>query len=63
MIFVKVSAKTGEGIDDLLEMVLLQSEVLELKANPDRSATGYVVESRLDTGRGAVATVLVKQGT
>ncbi len=52
MIFVKVSAKTGEGIDDLLEMVLLQSEVLELKANPDRSATGYVVESRLDTGRG-----------
>jgi translation initiation factor IF-2 len=63
VIFVKVSAKTGEGIDDLLEMVLLQSEVLELKANPDRNATGYVVESRLDTGRGAVATVLVKQGT
>jgi translation initiation factor IF-2 len=63
VIFVKVSAKTGEGIDDLLEMVLLQSEVLELKANPDRSAAGYVVESRLDTGRGAVATVLVKQGT
>ncbi len=63
VIFVKVSAKTGQGIDDLLEMVLLQSEVLELKANPDRKATGYVVESRLDTGRGAVATVLVKQGT
>ncbi|CCK78629.1 translation initiation factor IF-2 [Desulfobacula toluolica] len=63
VIFVKVSAKTGEGIDDLLEMVLLQSEVLELKANPDRKAMGYVVESRLDTGRGAVATVLVKQGT
>jgi translation initiation factor IF-2 len=63
VIFVKVSAKTGEGIDDLLEMVLLQSEVLELKANPDRNASGYVVESRLDTGRGAVATVLVKQGT
>jgi translation initiation factor IF-2 len=63
VIFVKVSAKTGMGIDDLLEMVLLQSEVLELKANPDRKATGYVVESRLDTGRGAVATVLVKQGT
>ncbi len=63
VIFVKVSAKTGEGIDELLEMVLLQSEVLELKANPDRNAMGYVVESRLDTGRGAVATVLVKQGT
>jgi len=63
VIFVKVSAKTGEGIDELLEMVLLQSEVLELKANPDRKANGYVVESRLDTGRGAVATVLVKQGT
>jgi translation initiation factor IF-2 len=63
VIFVKVSAKTGEGIDELLEMILLQSEVLELKANPDRNASGYVVESRLDTGRGAVATVLVKQGT
>ena len=63
VIFVKVSAKTGEGIDALLEMVLLQSEVLELKANPERKANGYVVESRLDTGRGAVATVLVKQGT
>lgn len=63
VIFVKVSAKTGEGIDDLLEMVLLQSEVLELRANPDRNASGYVVESRLDTGRGSVATVLVKQGT
>ena len=63
VIFVKVSAKTGEGIDDLLEMILLQSEVLELKANPERKATGYVVESRLDVGRGAVATVLVKQGT
>ncbi|MCG8684614.1 MAG: translation initiation factor IF-2 [Desulfobacterales bacterium] len=63
VIFVKVSAKTGEGIDDLLEMVLLQAEVLELRANPDRNASGYVVESRLDTGRGSVATVLVKQGT
>ena len=62
-IFVKVSAKTGEGIDELLEMVLLQSEVLELKANPDKKASGYVVESRLDKGRGSVATVLVKQGT
>lgn len=63
VIFVRVSAKTGQGIDDLLEMILLQSEVLELKANPNRKATGYVVESRLDVGRGAVATVLVKQGT
>ncbi|THB74111.1 MAG: translation initiation factor IF-2 [Desulfobacteraceae bacterium] len=63
VIFVKVSAKAQTGIDELLEMILLQSEVLELKANPDRKATGYVVESRLDTGRGAVATVLVKQGT
>jgi len=63
VIFVKVSAKTGQGIDELLEMVLLQAEVLELRANADRNATGYVVESRLDTGRGAVATVLVKQGT
>ncbi|MBW2653546.1 MAG: translation initiation factor IF-2 [Deltaproteobacteria bacterium] len=63
VIFVKVSAKTGEGIEELLEMISLQSEVLELKANPDRKASGYVVESRLDTGRGAVATVLVKQGT
>ncbi len=62
-IFVKVSAKTGEGINELLEMVLLQSEVLELRANPDKKASGYVVESRLDTGRGSVATVLVKQGT
>ena len=63
VIFVKVSAKTGKGIDELLEMVLLQAEVLELRANADRNATGYVVESRLDIGRGAVATVLVKQGT
>ena len=63
VIFVKVSAKTGAGIDELLEMILLQSEVLELKANPNRKATGYVVESRLDVGRGAIATVLVKQGT
>jgi len=63
VIFVKVSAKTGEGVDELLEMILLQSEVLELKANPDRKANGYVVEARLDTGRGSVATVLVKQGT
>jgi translation initiation factor IF-2 len=62
-IFVQVSAKKKQGIDDLLEMVLLQSEILELKANPDRLAMGYVVEAKLDSGRGPVATVLVKQGT
>jgi len=63
VIFAKVSAKTGVGIDDLLEMILLQAEVLELKANPTRPAMGHVVESRLDAGRGPVATVLVEQGT
>ncbi len=62
-IFVQVSAKENRGIDDLLEMVLLQAEILELKANPDRLAQGHVVESKLDAGRGPVATVLVKQGT
>ncbi|MCD4744549.1 MAG: translation initiation factor IF-2 [Desulfobacteraceae bacterium] len=63
VIFVEVSAKAETGIDTLLEMILLQSEVLELKANPDRKAFGYVVESRLDTGRGAIATVLIQHGT
>ncbi|MEA1947141.1 MAG: translation initiation factor IF-2 [Thermodesulfobacteriota bacterium] len=62
-IFVQVSAKKKQGIDDLLEMVLLQTEILELKANPDRLAMGYVVEAKLDSGRGPVATVLVKHGT
>ncbi len=62
-IFVQVSAKENRGIEDLLEMVLLQAEILELKANPDRLAQGHVVESKLDAGRGPVATVLVKQGT
>jgi translation initiation factor IF-2 len=62
-IFVQVSAKENRGIEDLLEMVLLQAEILELKANPDRLAQGNVVESKLDAGRGPVATVLVKQGT
>jgi translation initiation factor IF-2 len=62
-IFVQVSAKKKQGIDDLLEMVLLQAEILELKANPDRLAMGYVVEAKLDSGRGPVATVLIKQGT
>ncbi len=63
VIFVEVSAKAETGIDTLLEMILLQSEVLELKANPDRDAFGYVVESRIDKGRGAIATVLIKHGT
>ena len=62
-IFVKVSAKENQGIDDLLEMVLLQAELLELKANPDKLAAGHVVEAKLDSGRGPVATVLVKEGT
>ena len=62
-IFVHVSAKMSQGIDDLLEMVLLQAEMLELKANPDKLAQGHVVEAKLDSGRGPVATVLVQQGT
>ena len=62
-IFVPVSAKTHEGLDDLLEMVLLQAEMLELKANPEKAAIGHVVEARLDSGRGPVATVLIKEGT
>ena len=62
-IFVKVSAKQKTGISDLLEMILLQAEVLELKANPDKHASGHVVESKIDPGRGAVATVLVQEGT
>ncbi|MBC2714204.1 MAG: translation initiation factor IF-2 [Desulfobacteraceae bacterium] len=62
-IFVNVSAKQQIGIDDMLEMILLQSEVLELKANPNKLASGHIIESRLDTGRGAVATVLVSEGT
>ncbi len=61
--FVSVSAKTGEGIDDLLENVLLQAEVLELKAPVDAPAKGLVIEARLDKGRGPVATILVQSGT
>ncbi|HTD05309.1 translation initiation factor IF-2 [Undibacterium sp.] len=61
--FVPVSAKTGDGIDALLEQVLLQAEVLELKAPKDAPAKGLVVEARLDKGRGAVATILVQSGT
>ena len=61
--FVEVSAKTGQGIDDLLENVLLQAEVLELKAPVDALAKGLVIEAQLDKGRGPVATVLVQSGT
>jgi len=60
---VEISAKTGQGIDKLLEMLLLQAELLELKADPKARATGVVVESRLDLGRGPVASVLVQNGT
>ncbi len=62
-ICVPVSAKTGEGITELLEMILLSAEVLELKANPNRNARGLVIEAKLDKGRGPVATVLVQKGT
>jgi translation initiation factor IF-2 len=62
-IYVSVSAKQAQGIDELLEMILLQAEVLELKANPDKLAAGHVVEAKIDSGRGAVATILVKEGT
>jgi len=62
-IFVNVSAKQKEGIDELLEMILLQAEVMELKANPNTLAKGRVVEAKLDSGRGAIATVLVENGT
>jgi translation initiation factor IF-2 len=62
-IVVPVSAKTKEGIEQLLEMILLQADVLELKANPNRLAKGTIVEARLDRGRGPVATVLVQEGT
>ena len=62
-IFVPISAKTGEGIDNLLEMILLVSEVEEYKANPNRKANGTVIEARLDKGKGTVATLLVQNGT
>ena len=61
--FVNVSAKTGQGIDDLLDTILLQADVMELKANPNRLARGLVLEARLDRGRGPVANVLVQKGT
>ncbi len=61
--FVPVSAKSGEGIENLLETILLTADILELKANPDRRARGLVIEAELDKGRGPVATVLVQKGT
>ncbi len=62
-IFAPVSAKTGEGIPELLDMILLTADILELKANPNRQARGLVIEAELDKGRGPVATVLVQKGT
>jgi translation initiation factor IF-2 len=62
-IFAPVSAKTGQGIEELLELILLQAEVLELKANPNKPARGVVIESRLDRGKGPVASVLIQEGT
>jgi translation initiation factor IF-2 len=62
-IFTHVSAKKKIGIDELLEMILLQAEVLELKANPDKPAQGHIIEARLDKGRGPVGTVLIQSGT
>ena len=61
--FVPVSAKTREGIDDLLDMILLTAEVMELKANPNRQARGLVLEAKLDKGKGPVANILVQKGT
>lgn len=62
-IFVKVSAKTQEGLPELLDMILLQADVLELKANPSKRAAGTIIEAKLDRGRGPVATVLIQEGT
>ncbi|MEN8259044.1 MAG: translation initiation factor IF-2 [Pseudomonadota bacterium] len=61
--FIRVSAKTGQGVDDLIEALILQTEILELKATHGSTASGVVIESRLDKGRGPVATVLVQKGT
>jgi translation initiation factor IF-2 len=62
-IFGSISAKTGQGVDELLELILLQAEVLELKANPEKAARGTVIEAKLDKTRGPVATVLIRSGT
>ncbi|UOA08217.1 translation initiation factor IF-2 [Methylobacter sp. S3L5C] len=61
--FLKISAKTGEGIDDLIEALIVQTEILELKAPVEGAASGLVIESRLDKGRGAVATIMIQKGT
>ncbi len=61
--FLKISAKTGEGIDELIEALIVQTEILELKAPVEGAASGIVIESRLDKGRGAVATILIQRGT
>ncbi len=62
-IFADISAKTGQGVDELLELIQLQAEMLELKANPDRMARGTIIEAKLDPNRGPVATVLIRNGT
>lgn len=62
-IFVDISAKNGTNVDELLNMILLQSDVMELQANPKQNGAGSVIEARLDRGKGPVATLLVQQGT
>src|SRR4030043_431822 len=62
-IFGKISAKTGEGTDELIELILLQAEILELKANPNKPARGTIIEAKLDKSKGSVATVLIKEGS
>ncbi|MBW2609280.1 MAG: translation initiation factor IF-2 [Deltaproteobacteria bacterium] len=62
-IFGKISAKTGEGVNELMELILLQAAMLELKASPDKSARGTIIEAKLDKSKGSVATVLIKSGT
>ncbi len=62
-IFGKISAKTGQGVDELMELILLQAEMLELKSNPNRHARGTIIEAQLDKSKGSVATVLIKEGT
>ena len=62
-LFTYVSAKTGEGMEEFLEMILLQAEMMELRANPEKKAIGTIVEARLDKGKGPVATVLVGEGS
>ncbi len=62
-IFGRISAKTGQGVDELMELILLQAEILELKSNPNREARGTIIEAQLDKSKGSVATVLIKEGT